>query len=196
VVALYAAQHADRLGRVLIVDAIPARRSEVAQAFQALEAGRDSVIRRRMTELRAARAADPANAAACRAYYILWFTPFFADSAMMHRSRGDFCAGSPAALTNKLRSVDCYVAASLGDWDWTPLLRNVAAPALVIHGSRDPLPLPTARVWASALPNSRLIVLDGLGHFPYIEAPAEFFAIVDTFLRGDWPQGAQRVVTQ
>lgn len=196
VAALYAQHHPDRIGRLFIVDAIPARHTELVQAFQKLDQNRDPLIRQRMQELRAARLRNPGDAATCRAYYILWFTPFFSDSALMHRSKGDFCAGSPASLTNKVRSVDRYTAASLGEWDWRPILRAVQAPALVIHGSKDPLPVATARVWAAALPKARLVVLPGRGHFPYVEAPAEFFAIVDAFLRGAWPAGAERVTGQ
>jgi hypothetical protein len=40
------------------------------------------------------------------------------------------------------------------------------------------------------------MVLPGRGHFPYVEAPDEFFSIVDAFLRGAWPAGAERVSGQ
>jgi pimeloyl-ACP methyl ester carboxylesterase len=59
--------------------------------------------------------------------------------------KGDFCAGPPAALANKISSVDRFTIASLGDWDWRPALRTVTAPALVIHGTSDPIAVGTAR---------------------------------------------------
>jgi proline iminopeptidase len=67
------------------------------------------------------------------------------------------------------------------------------APALVIHGTADPLPVPSARQWAAALPNGRLLLLEGVGHFPYVEVPERFFAAVEEFLLGRWPMGAQPV---
>ncbi len=193
VAALYAAQHPERVGRLLVVGAIPARRGELVEAFRSLDVGRDSVTRRRMQEWRETRLANPGDAAACRAYYVLWFIPFFGNTAAADRSKGDFCAGTPEALRNKMASVDRFTMSSLGEWDWTASLRAVAAPALVIHGTADPLPVASARQWAAALPNGRLLLLQGVGHFPYLEVPETFFTVVDEFLEGRWPAGAQAV---
>jgi len=55
------------------------------------------------------------------------------------------------------------------------------------------LPAAGGREWAAALPNARLLLLEGVGHFPYLEAPASFFTAVDTFLRGSWPKGTEAV---
>jgi proline iminopeptidase len=192
-VALYAARHPERLGRLLIVGGIPLERGQLTRAFQQLAAGRDSTTRRQMQARAAAWRADPENASACRAFYVLWFRPFFADPAVMSRSKGDFCAGTPESLRNGMESVERFTMASLGEWDWQPALRQVTAPTLVIHGTRDPLPLEGARGWAATLPNSRLLLLEGIGHFPYLEVPELFFDAVDAFLRGRWPEGAKAV---
>lgn len=190
VAALYAGRYPDRVGRLLIVDPITATRSQLAQAFQNLNSRRDSATQHRMEQLRAARLANPGDAAACRAYYEVWFYPAFTDSAVMHRTRGDFCAGTPESRTNKIKSVDRYTAASLGDWDWRPTLSAVTAPTLVIHGADDFIPIESARDWA-AMPNGRLLVLVGSGHFPYLEVPERFFAAAEAFLAGGWPAGAR-----
>jgi proline iminopeptidase len=195
VAALYAARYPDRIGRLLIVDGIPLRQQGLVQAFQALAAQRDSATRQQMEKWMALRRANPGDASACRAYYVLWFHPFFVDRAAMSRSQGDFCAGTPESRRNKIISVDRYVAASLGSWDWRPALRRVNAPALIVHGTADPLPPAGGREWAAALPDARLLLLQGVGHFPYLEAPEAFFTAVETFLRGSWPHGAERVTT-
>lgn len=193
VAALYAARHPERVGRLLLVGPIPTTRAQLTQALQRLNARRDSAAERRLGELRAARLANPADAAACRAYYDVWFLPAFADSAAAHRSRGDFCAGRPEALANKVRSVDRYTMASLGEWDWRPALRAVSAPALVIHGTQEFMPLESSRDWAAALPSGRLLQLDRSGHFPYLDVPEPFFVAVEAFLKGQWPKGAEPV---
>jgi proline iminopeptidase len=184
VLALYAARFPERVARLLIVDPIPATRAQTAEAFAALDARRDSAGHYRLRPLRAARIANPGDAEACRAYYRVWFSPYFADSSMAGRSRGDFCAGPSAALANKIQSVDRFTLASLGEWDWRPALRAVTAPALVIHGAADFISHESARTWADALPNGRLLLLEGSGHFPYLEVPERFFPSVEAFLRG------------
>lgn len=54
---------------------------------------------------------------------------------------------------------------------------------LVIHGSADVLPVESAREWAATLPDARVVLLEGVGHFPYLEAPEAFFPAMDAFLR-------------
>jgi proline iminopeptidase len=193
VAALYAGRYPERVGRLLVIDPTPARRSYFIRGREILNLRRDSVSRRRLEELQSARLANPGSAAACRDYYTLWFVATFGDSAAAHRSRGDFCAGTPAALTNKLKSVDRYTTASLGDWDWRPALRAVTAPALVIRGTADFLPLESAREWTAALTNGRLLLFEGSGHFPYLEVPEQFFAAAEAFLEGRWPPGSMTV---
>jgi pimeloyl-ACP methyl ester carboxylesterase len=105
--------------------------------------------------------------------------------------KGNVCAGSLESLRNK-PNVDKFTFASLGDWDWTPSLSKAVAPTLIIQGELDPLPIESARKWATAMPNARLLELKGVGHFPYVETPDVFFAAVDRFLRGAWPEGSIR----
>ena len=189
--ALYAMQYPDRVRRMILVGTIPATRSGLVSAFEAMAAARDGATLRRMTELSQIRAANPADLAACREYYQLWFTPFFGSSKAASRMKGNVCAGSPESLKNK-PNVDKFTFPSLGDWDWTTSLSKAVAPTLIIQGELDPLPIGDARKWAAAMPNARLLELKGIGHFPYVETPEIFLAAVDRFLKGEWPQGAIR----
>jgi len=161
VAALYASRFPERIERLLIVGGIPLRRQALVDAFQKLAAGRDSATRREMERWMEARRADPGDTHACHAYYELWFEPFFADASDMKRSKGDFCAGTRESRRNKIASVDRYVAASLGEWDWRPALGRVKAPALIIHGSVDPLPVEGGREWGTTIPGARFLLLQG-----------------------------------
>ena len=188
---LYAMQYPERVRRMILVGTIPAHRIGFANAFESLAAARDSATRSRMTELSRIRAANPADLAACREYYQLYFAPFFAASNAMSRMKGNVCAGSPESLRNK-PNVSKFTVPSLGNWDWTTSLSRVRVPTLIIQGELDPLPIANAREWAAAMPNARLLALKRIGHFPYVETPELFFAAVDQFLKGDWPEGATR----
>lgn len=55
---------------------------------------------------------------------------------------------------------------------------------LVIHGDRDPIPLEMARTLADSMPYARLEILNGVGHFPFAEAPDRFFEVLRRFLQG------------
>lgn len=190
--ALYSMRHPDRVSRLVLVAPMALRRSELDRSFAAVPA---SLGPEEAEQLRVARdsvRADPGNAQACRAFYAVWFRPFFADPADMAKMRGDVCAGSPEALRNGALVVGRHTMASLGDFDWRDSLESVTAPVLVLHGSEDVIPVSAATEWAVAFPNARLLLLEGVGHFPYVEAPEAFFPAVDAFLAGSWPEEAQR----
>ena len=72
---------------------------------------------------------------------------------------------------------------SLGDYDLTRpgQLDSVTVPALVVHGRRDPIPLASSEAIARAL-RAPLVSIDGAGHVPYVERPAEMFAAIRSFL--------------
>ncbi|NIR42914.1 MAG: hypothetical protein GWN51_02190, partial [Gemmatimonadetes bacterium] len=41
--------------------------------------------------------------------------------------------------------------------------------------------------------NARLLVLDGVGHWPHYEDPDACLTAIDTFLSGEWPAGSEAV---
>jgi pimeloyl-ACP methyl ester carboxylesterase len=66
-------------------------------------------------------------------------------------------------------------------------------PTLLIWGANDGI-IPVTHGYAThaALPGSRLEVLDGIGHFPHVEAPAAVVDILEDFIAGTAPQAARR----
>jgi proline iminopeptidase len=67
--------------------------------------------------------------------------------------------------------------------DWSGALRSVTAPVLVVHGRDDLQPEAASRLYAAALPNAQFRVIEGAGHFPQVEKPAEFARVVGEFLQ-------------
>jgi proline iminopeptidase len=191
VVALYAARYPRRVGRILIVGGIPLTAQGLAAFFGGLRAGRDSGTIRRMTQWEATLEANPEDQTACRESNALFFTPFFVDTTGATLRQVDFCGDSPAARRNSL-IVNRYTWASLGPYDWRPAMRQVRAPTLIVHGEREVIPMEYAREWAATMPNARLLILPGLGHFLYVEDPERFFRAVDVFLAGGWPTGTSQ----
>ena len=80
------------------------------------------------------------------------------------------------------------------DLDEEQLTRRCAAlhvPVLVLHGVDDPHPVGATDSLVAALPDARRLVLEGSGHLPFVEGPAEFANAVDDFLQGA-VEGAER----
>ncbi len=64
-----------------------------------------------------------------------------------------------------------------------PALCDVQRPTLLVWGSRDPLfPIEDARRAADALHDAELVVVEGSGHWPYLEAPETFNQALLAFL--------------
>jgi pimeloyl-ACP methyl ester carboxylesterase len=62
-------------------------------------------------------------------------------------------------------------------------LGRARLPALVVWGEQDRLVPPAhAHAYAEALPDARVVVLPGAGHYPYLEAPDAFAASVTEFV--------------
>jgi pimeloyl-ACP methyl ester carboxylesterase len=63
-------------------------------------------------------------------------------------------------------------------------VRRVDAPTLLIWGANDPLaPITNADKLNSVLKNSRKVLIDRAGHYPFLEHPEKFNQIVLEFLR-------------
>lgn len=65
-------------------------------------------------------------------------------------------------------------------------LKKVTMPVLILHGSKDRnAPYAGGQAWAAALPNARLVTIDGAAHVSWLDEPAIAFAAIRQFLRGE-----------
>jgi proline iminopeptidase len=72
---------------------------------------------------------------------------------------------------------------SLGDYDLLApgQLDSVEVPALIVHGTRDPIPIASSEAAARAM-NALFIPIEGSGHVPYVEQPSKLFPPIREFL--------------
>jgi 3-oxoadipate enol-lactonase len=69
--------------------------------------------------------------------------------------------------------------------DSTPLLAEIAVPTLVIGGEDDTISSPDVMArMAGQIPDSRHVSLPRAGHLSNLEAPEEFNAALEEFLKG------------
>ena len=90
--------------------------------------------------------------------------------------RGDLVLERAGVRQRILRGDPNAIAAfALVEHDFTEDLRQIIAPTLVIWGGEDTIaPQRTGQAIAATIPLARLVVLEGLGHAPMVEAPTRF----------------------
>ena len=80
--------------------------------------------------------------------------------------------------------VNRSVAVDLGTYDLTPALPHLRAPALVVYGERDRVVRPEYQLQLRGrLLSARFVAFGESGHFPFLEEPEPFAAVVQYFLR-------------
>ena len=66
--------------------------------------------------------------------------------------------------------------------DYRPVLADVTAPVLVIHGADDLQSEAASRIYVETFPNADFVVIDNAGHFSFDEQPETFGQTVHNFL--------------
>lgn len=63
-------------------------------------------------------------------------------------------------------------------------LPGISVPTLLIWGDMDTAtPLSDAKIMESLIPDSGIVVLEGAGHFSYLDRPQKFFAALEYFVK-------------
>lgn len=196
ITALYAFESPAHVSRLLLVCPITSRRP--GEWVQETPAAEDLVYPPgipRLAEMRREGLDQGDPVAFCRA----WFNYYLLPAQM-----GDLGAAARFPLADicgfpnewPQRTMPLYfnhIIPSMGDWDYRARLAEMELPFLVIQGTEDLVPVDASREWVAVARNGRFLPLEGAGHHPYLERPAEFFAAVRTFLDGKWPLEAEKI---
>lgn len=68
--------------------------------------------------------------------------------------------------------------------DYTPLLPQINVPTFIVVGSHDEFtPVADAEFMRDRIRGSKMAIVEGAGHMPNLENPAEFNRVVDEFLK-------------
>lgn len=111
-----------------------------------------------------------------------------ASQRVIDRSFGS--SSSPELLEfarNEVAQTPAFVAreaiASLNASDTREVLREIAAPTLVVVGDEDAITPPEeSRTLANGIPDARLEIVSGAAHFPMLEQPDTFNRLLGDFL--------------
>jgi len=119
-----------------------------------------------------------------------------AESLAAGRAR-DAAVRADAALSERRRRNGATTARLAGepylhDPGLAARLPGLRTPTLLVWGALDGLcPVETASRWTAFLPDARLHVVDGAGHLPLVDRPAEFVRVVADFLSAPAPSAAR-----
>ena len=163
--------------RLALIDPAPITRSARLAFEQELarrQAGPEVAALRAELQASGLRERDP-DAYRQRAFEIS-VAGYFADPA---RAR-DL---TPFRVTGRVQQ---SIWQSLGDYDLRDSLGSVRVPILVVHGRQDPIPLASSEEAARAL-GTTCVVIEGSGHVPYVEQPAQLFPLLRAFLHDTGP---------
>jgi len=185
--ARYALAHPERVERMMLVG--PTAPAEAPYWMDFLERfGRRCKIEwlRELDGLRKAGTKQRDPHAWCRAVHRVFFLSYVADPAALERMKSCPCV-EPNVDADRVNDQGRRLLEKLGDYDWRDEFGALDVPTLLLHGSEDPVALSGTEEWDRILPDSRLIVWEGIGHMPWIEDPERFFATANGFLEGAWP---------
>jgi proline iminopeptidase len=175
----YAAQHPGRVERLVLVSPLPCRSGVLPRPVPPAPPDRLAAL----DQLQAAglRVTDPV--AYCRAWRTTHLPPMLGDPAAFERLADVSVLPNEWPWHSARHLVSVFT--ELCEYDWRPLLRSVPVPALVVHGTLDQDPLSVAEEWVDALPDGRLLPVEGAGPMPWVERPDVFFRYVNRFLAGE-----------
>jgi len=126
-------------------------------------------------------------------YYLRVWAAKLARRVVAPALRGRWGRRLEEAVTRRVGSRDSRQAGRmrptlvrLVNEDARPLLAQVRAPTLILWGSRDSeIPEASMRRMARGIRGARLEILDGAGHFPFVDMPERFVRLVEDFLGGE-----------
>lgn len=132
-----------------------------------------------LSQISSSEAYQHNEAKAVSDYYQVFFKAFFHDPQDVTYLTTRF---SENTLKNRPLIYASPLFQTFREYDIRDRLHNITCPTLIIHGEYDPIPLSYVRDIHAALQDSRLIVLEECGHFPYIERPDELYAYIRAFM--------------
>lgn len=191
VAILYAASHPAVVERLVLLEPLSPRPAATRSDYEANLRARATPAD--VAEVRRAREparldADPLSA--CRALQRVYLRLSVGTDSLAQHVAANWCAMSPEAFLYAVRHLAPASDRTLATADYAGLGKAARAPALIIAGSLDPWPWQVAEEWARILPDARLLLIRGAGHYAHAERRDLVEPAVEQFLQGRWPAEA------
>jgi proline iminopeptidase len=192
-VTVYAIRYPERVERIVaITPGGPRSDPYLQQGMGTIRSRVDGAKYEELGEKKKAGVFDKDPAGYCNALKAVVRPAFFGNPSGMAKMAFDECAFQTEWPDYQEKWWGALFA-SVTPWDYREKARELSVPRLVIQGEKDFIPLEGSREWVAGNPRARLLIMEGVGHHPFIENPPVFTAAVNAFLDGRWPDGAEEV---
>lgn len=193
-VVLYALAHPDRVERIVQIGPVPmALGTTYPEAMRNDDADRvfDPEERARLRQLREESVHLQQPERYCEEEWRYTRAGLVGDPANVDRLGESPCSMPNEWPTNLARHFFHHFG-SMSRFDVAPEdVAGLTVPVLTIHGTKDRnAPYGAGREWAAALPNARLLTVEGAAHHLWTDRPEVLERIRDFFL-GEWPMKAE-----
>ncbi len=111
-------------------------------------------------------------------FWRVYFKPYFADQSLVAEMDLEFTENT----IKHGNDVANFILQSIGEFDLHDDLQAIRCPTLVIHGAADPMPVKYAEKIHDSIPGSELVIVDGAGHWLFVDATDVFVSSIDGFL--------------
>ncbi|HEV7237972.1 MAG TPA: alpha/beta hydrolase [Thermoanaerobaculia bacterium] len=173
---MYAREHPERVGALALIDSGGPTLKTVMKFNANLESRFTDEDRALIKQW-----SDPERMKENRPRAALELTKAKAPAYFADRSKSRLLT-DPMDVTSFHSGVFYSVVPQMMGLDIRAGLEKVKAPVLVLHGKQDPLE--SADEVHETFPGSKLEFLENAGHFPWLEQPDAFYAVLGGFLGG------------
>jgi proline iminopeptidase len=194
IVALYASEYPQYVNRIIFLSPMATNKKlddQRDEHFRFL-LGKEKTAEEKAICDKITTASDAEASNQCHRCFAFEDNLYVADPAHLKRLRGDYCGYTPQAIRNGWMVGDVSFA-SLGDYDFAPMVAKIHAPCLVIEGAETNVPLEATELWAKLLPNSRLLLIPEAGHMNWLDQPEAVMSAIGDFFHGRTAKGAKRL---
>jgi proline iminopeptidase len=175
----YAIKHGDRLNSLILVNSTPPTSELRTASFKTIgqrTSREDSIAQASLVQTPGFKRRDPA---AMQKYFRLLFRGTFRNRMMADELTLTF--GQDYGARSKLLQY-LQKDPQLQTYDLLSRLETIRCPVLIIGSDYDLSPPEANDRIHEHIGGSRYAVMKNCGHFPFIEAPAQFFSVMRDFL--------------
>lgn len=173
----YGVRHPDKLKTLILCStaATVASFAEMRANYEADRLPEDAAVLQEIYSSDGFKNGDPD---AIESFWRMYFKPYFADQSLV--------SGLDLHFTENTiehgNAVAGYLLQSVGDFDLHADLQVIRCPTLVIHGDADPMPVTYAELIHDSIESSDLVVIEGAGHWLFVDGTDDFVSAVGEFL--------------